>query len=62
MKDSELPLKAAFSKFAPPGKSNFKSFEDLKDRVGIKEPIIQLSKRIHEEIIGNTRLSIFIRK
>ena len=43
-------------------KSAFKSFEDLKTRVGIKEPIIQLSKRIHEEIIGNTRLSIFIRK
>ena len=43
-------------------KSAFKSFEDLKARVGMKEPIIQLSKRIYEEITGNTRLSIFIRK
>ena len=43
-------------------KKKFDDYKDLEDRAGIKEPIIHLSKRIIEEISGETQFRLFVRK
>lgn len=43
-------------------KQRFTSFEDLQERIGLKEAAKQIAKRILEEITGETRMSIFVRK
>ncbi len=43
-------------------KTKFESFEDLQNRVGLKEPIKQISKRIMEEISGEARMNLFVKR
>lgn len=43
-------------------KRKFSDFKDLQDRVGLKEPAKQIAKRIIEEITGETRMNLFVRK
>ncbi|RMF30100.1 MAG: DUF655 domain-containing protein [Candidatus Nitrosothermus koennekii] len=43
-------------------KKPFESFEDLQQRTGIREPIKIIAKRIYEEISGNTKMNIFVKR
>ncbi|MGI0077324.1 MAG: DUF655 domain-containing protein [Nitrosopumilaceae archaeon] len=43
-------------------KRKFESFEDLQRRVGLKDPIKHIAKRIMEEITGETRMNLFVKK
>ncbi|MDE1862945.1 MAG: DUF655 domain-containing protein [Thaumarchaeota archaeon] len=43
-------------------KRKFSDFKDLQERVGLKEPAKQIAKRIIEEITGETRMNLFVRK
>jgi len=43
-------------------KQQFESFDDLQNRVGLKEPIKQITKRIMEEITGQTRMNLFVKR
>lgn len=43
-------------------KKKFTDFKDLQERVGLKEPAKQVAKRIIEEITGETRMNLFVRK
>jgi len=43
-------------------KKKFSDFKDLQERVGLKEPAKQVAKRIIEEITGETRMNLFVRK
>ncbi|MEX1052957.1 MAG: DUF655 domain-containing protein [Nitrosopumilaceae archaeon] len=43
-------------------KKKFADFKDLQDRVGLKEPVKQIAKRIIEEITGETRMNLFVRR
>jgi putative nucleotide binding protein len=43
-------------------KKPFESFEDLQKRTGIREPIKIIAKRIYEEITGNPKIPLFVKK
>lgn len=43
-------------------KKKFVDFKDLQERVGLKEPVKQISKRIMEEITGNSRMNLFVKR
>ena len=43
-------------------KKLFSDFNDLQTRVGLKEPIKHISKRIMEEITGETRMNLFVKR
>ena len=43
-------------------KKPFESFDDLQSRVGLKEPIKHITKRILEEITGETRMNLFVKR
>jgi putative nucleotide binding protein len=43
-------------------KAKFENFEDLQERVGLKEPIKQITKRIMEEITGEARMNLFVKR
>jgi len=43
-------------------KKKFESFDDLQNRVGLKEPIKQICKRILEEITEETRMNLFVKR
>lgn len=43
-------------------KKKFESFADLQERIGLKEPIKQISKRIIEEVTGETRMNLFVKR
>ncbi len=43
-------------------KKKFTDFKDIQDRVGLKEPVKQIAKRILEEITGETRMNLFVRR
>ena len=40
----------------------FESYEDLQDRIGFNEPVKRISERIMEEIAGETRMNLFIKR
>ena len=40
----------------------FTSFDDVQKRVGLREPAKMISKRIVEELAGDSRVSIFVKK
>ena len=40
----------------------FVSFDDIQKRVGLREPAKMISRRIVEELPGDSRVSIFVRK
>jgi len=43
-------------------KQKFENFEDLQKRVGLKEPIKQITKRVIEEITGESRMNLFVKR
>ncbi|MDG6987745.1 MAG: DUF655 domain-containing protein [Nitrososphaerota archaeon] len=43
-------------------KQPFASFDDVQKRVGLREPAKMMAKRIVEELAGDSRVSIFVRK
>jgi putative nucleotide binding protein len=43
-------------------KSPFTSFEDIQNRVGLRDPAKLVAKRITEEISGDSRINIFVKK
>jgi putative nucleotide binding protein len=43
-------------------KHPFASFEDVQNRVGLREPAKLIAKRITEEISGDSRINIFVKK
>ena len=40
----------------------FQSYNDIVERTGLKEPIKHLSQRIIEEVLGETRMNIFVKR
>ena len=40
----------------------FESYRDLQDRVGFKEPIKHISERILDEITGESRMNLFVKR
>jgi len=40
----------------------FESYEDLQERVGFKEPIRHISERIIDEITGQSRMNLFVKR
>ncbi len=43
-------------------KKKFESFADIQNRVGLREPSKLISKRIIEEVSGQSRMNLFVRK
>ena len=43
-------------------RKKFDSFEDLEKRVGVREPVRLLARRIVEELSGGSRITIFVRR
>lgn len=43
-------------------KKAFQSYADLQERVGFKEPIKHISERIMDEITGESRMNLFVKK
>jgi len=43
-------------------KKKFDSFDELQERVGLKEPIKHISQRILEEVTGETRMNLFVKR
>ncbi len=43
-------------------KQKFESYQDLQDRVGFKEPIKHISERILDEITGESRMNLFVKR
>jgi len=43
-------------------KGPFESFVDIEKRTGLKEPIKHISQRIIEEISGETRMNLFVKR
>jgi putative nucleotide binding protein len=40
----------------------FESFEDVQTRIGLRDPAKLIAKRIVEEISGEARMNIFVRR
>ena len=43
-------------------KKPFESFSDIENRTKLKEPAKHISKRILEEISGETRMNLFVKR
>ena len=43
-------------------KKRFESFEDIQNRVGLRDPAKLIAKRIIDEIAGEARMNLFVRK
>jgi putative nucleotide binding protein len=43
-------------------KQKFESYQDLQDRVGFKDPIKHISERIMDEITGQSRMNLFVKR
>jgi putative nucleotide binding protein len=43
-------------------KKKFESYRDLQERVGLKEPIKHISERIMDEITGESRMNLFVKR
>ncbi|MDV3244814.1 MAG: DUF655 domain-containing protein [Nitrososphaerales archaeon] len=43
-------------------KQSFTSFDDLQQRVGLREPAKLIAKRIVEELSGDSRINLFVKK
>ena len=43
-------------------KKKFESYQDLQERVGFKEPIKHISERIMDEITGQSRMNLFVKR
>jgi putative nucleotide binding protein len=43
-------------------KKTFESFNDIQERVGLKDLVAHISQRIVEEITGETRMNLFVKR
>ena len=43
-------------------KQKFENYQDLQDRVGFKDPIKHISERIMDEITGESRMNLFVKR
>jgi putative nucleotide binding protein len=43
-------------------KKKFESYQDLQERIGFKEPVKHISERILDEITGESRMNLFVKK
>lgn len=43
-------------------KKKFESYNDLQERVGFKDPIKHISERIMDEITGQSRMNLFVKR
>ena len=43
-------------------KKKFESYDDLQERVGFKEPIKHITERIMDEITGQSRMNLFVKR
>ena len=43
-------------------KKKFESYEDLQERVGFKDPIKHITERILDEITGQSRMNLFVKR
>ena len=43
-------------------KKKFESYDDLQERVGFKEPVKHISERILDEITGQSRMNLFVKR
>lgn len=43
-------------------KKKFETYQDLQDRVGLKEPIKHIAQRIMDEITGESRMTLFVKR
>jgi len=43
-------------------KKKFESYQDLQDRVGFKDPIKHITERIMDEITGESRMNLFVKR
>ena len=43
-------------------KKKFESYQDLQERVGFKEPVKHISERIMDEITGESRMNLFVKR
>ncbi|MFB5597491.1 MAG: DUF655 domain-containing protein [Nitrosopumilaceae archaeon] len=43
-------------------KKKFESFDELQSRIGLKEPIKHITQRILEEVTGETRMNLFVKR
>ncbi|HJJ23004.1 MAG TPA: DUF655 domain-containing protein [Nitrosopumilus sp.] len=43
-------------------KKKFENYHDLQERVGFKDPIKHISERIMDEITGQSRMNLFVKK
>ncbi|QUC64956.1 DUF655 domain-containing protein [Nitrosopumilus sp. K4] len=43
-------------------KKKFENYQDLQDRVGFKDPIKHISDRIMDEITGESRMNLFVKR
>ena len=43
-------------------RQKFESYEDLQERVGFKDPIKHISERIMDEITGESRMNLFVKR
>ena len=43
-------------------RKKFESYEDLQERVGFKEPIKHITERIMDEISGESRMNLFVKR
>ena len=43
-------------------KQKFESYLDLQDRVGFKDPVKHISERILDDITGESRMNLFVKR
>ena len=43
-------------------KKKFEIYQDLQERVGFKEPVKHISERIMDEITGESRMNLFVKR
>ena len=43
-------------------KKKFESYQDLQERIGFKEPVKHISERIMDEITGQSRMNLFVKR
>jgi putative nucleotide binding protein len=43
-------------------KKKFESYQDLQERVGFKDPVKHISERILDELTGQSRMNLFVKR
>ena len=43
-------------------RKKFESYQDLQERVGLKEPVKHIAQRIIDEVSGQSRMNLFVKR